>query len=365
MKKVAALLCLGLVIGGIVALSNQRGYAKVRAPEFAGDAGDWINSPPLSMKEIVRTHRLPGGQPVHAVLVDFWEYTCVNCVRTFPYLKSWNERYAKAGLLIVGIHTPEFGFAHDKANVQAAVKRFDLPYPILVDSGYKNWQAYANQYWPRHYLINDEGVIVDDHAGEGGYRETELQIQALLKKANPSIVLPKPMAPVRDTDSENAVCYPTTPEVYAGYQRGRLSNPGGFAPDRTGTYREPSTYEDGAPVLVGRWEATPEAVIHASRNPDEFVALAYHALDAHAVIKPEDGKPLRVYVTQDGKAVEKADKGADIHYAPDGRSYITVDAPRMYDLTKNAKFGRHILRLSSDSDRFGLYSFTFGSCTVS
>jgi thiol-disulfide isomerase/thioredoxin len=334
------------------------------APDFIGGKADWINSPPLSLRQIARTHKTADGKPVHAILVDYWEYTCINCIRTMPYLKEWNRRYAKDGLLIVGIHTPEFQFAANKSNVAAAVKRFGLTYPILVDSGYKNWNAWGEHYWPHHYLLNGSGMILHDRAGEGGYRETELQIQALLKAANPGLRLPAPMSTVRDTDAEGAVCYPMTAETYAGYVRGRLGNPGGARRDVAATYTDPRRYGDGVPMLSGKWKATSQSVRHVGANPADYAALQYHALDVYAVMKPEAGKAVRVYVTQDGKSLPAAAKGGDIRFDGQHRSYITVDTARMYHVVHNPAWGHHLLRLSPQSEGLGLYSYTFGSCTT-
>ncbi len=148
-------------------------YPVVRAPEFAGEADDWLNSKPLRIRDL-------RGK---VVLVDFWEYTCVNCIRTFPYLVEWHRRYADKGLVIVGIHTPEFEFAKAKQNVQAAARRFGLTFPILVDSDYKNWEAYANRYWPRKYLIDKSGIVRYVHAGfrKGDEAEIDAHVADLLK----------------------------------------------------------------------------------------------------------------------------------------------------------------------------------------
>lgn len=350
-----------LVLAGCGAKTAEGGPV---APEFIGDKADWINSPPLSLRDMARTHKTPDGKPVRAILVDFWEYTCINCIRTMPYLKEWNARYAKDGLVIVGIHTPEFQFAGNRRNVADAVKRFGLTYPILVDSAYRNWNAWGNNVWPHHYLLTPDGVLVGDRVGEGGYRETELEIQSLLKRADPALVLPSPMSLVRDTDQEGAVCYPMTPETYAGYARGRLGNPGGYRRDKTVEYTDPGHYEDGVPVLSGAWLATPESLRHTGAGAADAAALKYRALDVYAVMKPEQGKPVRVYVTQDGKPLPKGDRGTDIREGSDGRTYLTVDEPRMYHPVHNARWGAHVLRLSPDGAGLGLYSYTFGSCTA-
>ena len=143
-----------------------------QAPEFTG-IDNWLNSPPLSMQQL-------RGK---VVLVDFWTYTCINCIRTLPYVKSWHEKYKDKGLIVVGVHTPEYPFERSTSNVQSAIKRLGIPYPVAQDNRYATWQAYSNQYWPAVYLIDKQGRVVYTHFGEGAYQETEAKIRALLAQA--------------------------------------------------------------------------------------------------------------------------------------------------------------------------------------
>ncbi|HZT42373.1 MAG TPA: redoxin domain-containing protein [Chthonomonadaceae bacterium] len=333
------------------------------APEFRGTAADWLNTAgkALSLKELIATR--------HVVLVDFWEYTCVNCLRTIPYLQEWNKRYAKDGLVIVGIHTPEFQFAKDPHNVAEAVKRLGITWPVLIDSDYHNWNAYHNGGWPHKFFINDRGLIVADHFGEGAYDRSEALIQQLLKQAHPDLTFPKVMAPVRDADKPGAVCYLQTPEMYVG-ERGAQQDQHGnldtYVPGQLGFFDDPGTHEDGKVYAQGAWRMEPESLRHGRTTTalQDYIALRYHALECNAVIKPEGDKPFRVTIIQDGKPIAKQDKGADIQYDEKGNSYIQVDTPRMYRLTANARFGSHELRLASNSPDFGLYSFTFTSCEM-
>jgi thiol-disulfide isomerase/thioredoxin len=142
------------------------------APEFSG-IERWLNSPPLSM----------GALRGKVVLLDFWTYTCINCIRTLPHVKSWHEKYKDKGLVVVGVHTPEYPFERSTANVQAAIKRFGIAYPVAQDNRYATWQAYDNQYWPAVYLIDRQGRIAYTHFGEGAYEQTEARIRALLDQA--------------------------------------------------------------------------------------------------------------------------------------------------------------------------------------
>ena len=322
-----------------------------RAPEFPKGV-TWLNSLPQTLKQL-------RGK---VVLVDFWEYTCVNCIRTLPYVKEWDRRYRDKGLVIIGVHTPEFAFAKQVNNVRKAVADFALTYPIAVDSGYKIWNAYNNRYWPAKYLIDKNGVIRYSHFGEGNYGNTEAQIQALLKEINPRVALPAVLEALRPEDNDGAVCYPVTPELYAGSLRGEL----GSRPTGSGgtLYEAPGEHEDGMIYPHGAWVQGPESLVHTRQTaaPQDYIALKYHALGANVVLKPERGKPIRLEVEQDGKPVARADRGEDIRYDSAGRSYVLVDQPRMYRLAKNAKFGTRELKLLATDEGLGLYSFTFTSC---
>jgi thiol-disulfide isomerase/thioredoxin len=336
-------------------------------PALVGTENDWLNTPdgkPLDIAELLRTH--------HVILVDFWEYTCVNCLRTLPYLKEWNRRYAKDGLVIIGIHTPEFAFAKEHANVEHAVKQLGVTWPVLIDSEYKNWQAFQNNFWPRKFFINDKGMIVADHSGEGNYDRSEELIQRLLKQANPAFKSSGVMSPIRDTDVPGAVCYPTTAELYVGArgdENNQHGNLGAYQPGVTRLFRDVPQHVDGRIYLNGAWTMDAESV-HPKGDPTPapgatttYAALTYHALGCNAVIKPEQSHGFKVYVTQDGYPVARADRGEDIKVDADGSTYLLIDEPRMYRITKNVQFGSHQLMLLPTSSSFGLYSFTFTSCS--
>jgi thiol-disulfide isomerase/thioredoxin len=354
------LLLIGAIVGGIIyarlpgpALAAERAREGPRAPEFPAGL-KWLNSPPLTVS----------GLKGKVLLVDFWEYTCVNCIRTLPYLKAWNERYANRGLVIVGVHTPEFAFAKEEANVARAVKEFGLKYPIVNDRDYAVWNRYDNRYWPAKYLFDTKGVLRYTHFGEGGYGDTEQQIQNLLREAKPAAALPKILEPIRGEDRPGAVCYPVTPELYAGYQRGQIGNPEGYTPDRTVTFKDPGAHQDGLVYAHGAWHNEAECLRHARTTPaaEDHIAIRYHALEVNCVMKPEGGKPFTVIVTQNGEPVRSTDKGADLQYDAQGRSTLRVNEPRMYRLIKNAAFGTYELKLACAGEGLGVYSFTFVSC---
>lgn len=332
---------------------------KIEAPEFPAGL-KWLNSPPLTLQ----------GLRGKVVLIDFWEYTCVNCIRTFPYLKSWHEKYKDKGLVIIGVHTPEFEFAKEEANVAKGAKKFGLTWPMVNDRDFMVWRTWGNRYWPAKYLIDAQGYVRYLHFGEGAYEVTESWIQKLLKEAKPDLDLPGYTPPVRGTDKPGAVCYPVTPELYLGWERGShagtLANREGYKPAQVVTYKDPGKWEDGLVYLQGAWKNHQEALIstRASAAPKDYLAIKYHALEVNAVIKPESGKPVKVWVFHDGKPVAQKDKGLDIQYDAKGQSYILVDQPKMYSLVKNAAFGQRTLKLAPAGPGMGIYTFTFSSCEV-
>ncbi|MCC2667666.1 MAG: Thiol-disulfide isomerase and thioredoxin [Armatimonadetes bacterium] len=340
--------------------AGATGRVKVEAPDFPGGL-KWLNSPPLKLEAL-------RGK---VVLVDFWEYTCVNCIRTFPYLKAWHEKYKDKGLVIIGIHTPEFHFAKEEPNVAKSAKQFGLTWPLIVDSDYVMWRTYGNQYWPAKYLIDQSGFVRDYHFGEGGYAATETLIQALLKEANPKVELPAITPALRGSDGPGAVCYPVTPELYLGSERGghngTLANREGYKLGKVVSYKDPGKWEDGMIYAHGPWKNTNEALIssRSGAKPQDYIGLKYHALEVNAVIRPENGKPVKVWISHDGKPVAKKDKGDDLRFDEQGRSYLLVDQPRMYNIIKNAEFGQRTLKLATGDAGMGLYAFTFVSCEVS
>lgn len=316
----------------------------------------WLNSSPLS----------PETLKGKVVLVDFWEYTCVNCLRTLPYVKAWDERYRDKGLLIIGVHTPEFEFGKKPENVKRAVERFRIRYPVVLDSNYDIWRAFGNQYWPRKYLFDARGRLRYDHIGEGSYDHTELQIQKLLLELHPDLKFPRPLKGLTHEDKPGAVCLPTTRELYVGYARGQMGNPEGYKPEQAGVYRDPGRHDEGLIYVQGAWQNEKEALRHArkSSNHGDYILIKYKAIEVNAVIKPASRKSFRVYVFQDGKPLPEADRGLDIRYDEQGRSYLPVSEPRMYRIVNNREYGTYELKLSSDSENFALYAYTFGACTV-
>ena len=325
----------------------------VRAPEFSADV-TWLQGGPLAM------HDLRG----HPVLIDFWDYTCINCLRTIPYLKEWHARYTPHGLTIIGVHAPEFAFARERGYVARAVKDLGIEYPVLLDNSYAVWDAYANRYWPAKYLVDKNGYVRAYHFGEGAYAEVESQIQSLIKEASPEADLPEIMPPLRAEDQPGAVCYRGTPELYLGYGRGRIGNSDVW-PDRAARYREELTERDGYAYLAGDWLLGKESLARPEgASGESLLYLRYAAKEVNLVVYPPRQPPGKIELSQDGQPLSAEDAGADVRFE-DGRSVIAVDQPRMYVLVNNREFGTHDLSLSTTSDGIGLYVFTFVTCVAS
>lgn len=327
---------------------------------FDGGTG-WINSPPLT----------PAQLRGKVVLVDIWEYTCLNCLRTLPYLREWYKRYAPLGFVIVGVHTPEFSFSSDPKNVEAATKKLGVTWPVVLDNNRAIWNRYGTNSWPHEYLFDQNGHRIESVIGEGNYPATETHIQAALHEANPTLKLPPIMAllPEDSYDKPGAVCYPQTDETYVGGARARI---GDAPPQTTGDsplsgmslamYYDRGSHQDGVVYLQGPWRKGQQGEGEISADSRGHVALKYHAIQVVTVMRPTGGSPVTVMVTQDDKPLAQQDAGADVKYDAQGRSYIVVDSARAYDVVMNKKWGTHDLVLAPQSSGLGVYSFDFESC---
>lgn len=266
-----------------------------QAPELIA-GGKWFNSSPLKLSELK-------GK---VVLIDFWTYTCINCLRTLPYNKAWYAKYKDQGLVIIGVHTPEFEFEHEATNVDKAIHDLGITYPVMQDNNYATWNAYRNNYWPAIYLINKDGNIVYSHFGEGDEDKTEKEIQQALGVTKP---INNP------TYSVNA----QTPETYVGSSR----------------------FEEGRFTTTGTWTIQPE---YAQSPKGGTLTFPYYAKDIYVVMKTSDGKPGRVSVNLDGKLIQT----------------ISVQDNKLYDLVKMAVAGSHSLKLEFLDENIQLFAFTFG-----
>jgi cytochrome c biogenesis protein CcdA/thiol-disulfide isomerase/thioredoxin len=287
-------------------------------PELSG-AVSWLNSPPLN-----RT-ALKG----HIVLVDFWTYSCINCLRTTPYIRAWSEKYKDSGFIVIGVHTPEFAFEKDPDNVRKAVSELGIAYPVALDNNYKVWEAFNNDYWPADYLVDTTGRIRHHQFGEGGYAESERQIQALLKErdgALPSTGLVTVTGTGAEAPSASDV---KSPETYVGYDRAEnVVSPGGLKQDVAHVYYVPKQLELNQWGLTGNWLDRTDVASLVSA-PGRIV-YRFHARDLHLVLGPApDGKPVRFRVSIDGKAPGQ-NHGVDT----DERGAGTITEHRLYQLIR-------------------------------
>ena len=334
-----------------------------RAPEFPPPDAEqygitWINTFPLTMQ----------GLRGKVVLIDFWEYTCINCIRTFPENQEWYHRYHRYGFEIIGVHDPEFDIAYSVDNVREAVQRFKLPYPVVIDDQFRIWKSYNNNSWPSRFLVDANGVVRFHRNGEGGDDAFEHAIQALLKEAHPDIQFPAEYTIPPETNSFAFSCGIPTQEMYVGDwgDRGILSNPEGYHQGKTIDYRLPSSVEDGHAVLSGRWETDRSGMIYRGKSknhqpgPDRLL-MRYHARELYSVLNVSHGRPSRLYIEQDGKWLTKTNKGVDVQFDPQGRSYIEVHRSRMYYLVANPAFGSHTVTLRPTNTGLTVNSFTFGN----
>jgi cytochrome c biogenesis protein CcdA/thiol-disulfide isomerase/thioredoxin len=308
----------------------------------------WLNSPPLT-RESLRGR---------VVVVDFWTYSCINCLRSLPYVKAWYERYREHGLVVVGVHAPEFAFEKDADNVRDAVATLAIPYPVALDNDFAIWRAFANEYWPAHYFVDAEGRVRGHHFGEGEYAASEQRIRALLMEAGRRD-LPPPLAEI---DAEG-VARPAdfarvaSPETYVGYRRAeRFVSPGGFARDAAKAYALPeAALARNDWGLAGRFTVGREKAV--AEDAGGRIAFRFRARDLHLVLGPApDGRPVRFRVTIDGRA-PAGDAGMDVDASGEG----VVREQRLYQLIRQeGDVTDRTLTIEFLDAGAQAYAFTFG-----
>ncbi len=308
------------------------------------------------------------------VLIDFWTYTCVNCIRTLPYLRDWQEKYGDIGLNIVGVHTPEFEFEKLRENVEEAIAEFDIGWRVVQDNDFLTWRAFNNRFWPAKYLIDKDGIIRYTHFGEGAYVETEEQIRDLLLDAGVNLAGIAPNTVEGPEFDERAFTGGLegnqTRELYAGLnpqffsqqpyilQSELYSNPA----DSPVEFTDPGDHINNFLYFHGMWTPTLENMRHSRNTEDleDYLVLRYNGTSVNVVLEVED-EPYRVYVTQDDAPVAEADWGVDMQQDEDGGTYLMVDKDRMYRVIESPEYSGHELKLASNSDQFTVFAFTFGS----
>lgn len=314
-------------------------------PELTGATG-WLNTPPLTRD----------GLAGKVVVVDFWTYSCINCLRALPYIRAWAAKYKDHGLVVLGVHAPEFAFEKDPANVKKAAESLGVTYPVALDSNLAIWQAFNNQYWPAHYFIDAMGRIRAHHFGEGEYDKSERIIQTLLKEAGyknvpGGVVDPNAEGALAAADENNM----QSPETYLGYGRGSNFASNTPQPDKIATYTTPYPLGANQWGLTGRWNIGEEKSVAAAAGTK--ITFYFHARDLHLVLGPGAGnKPVRFKVTLNGQAPGAA-HGEDTDAAGNG----TVTGQRLYQLIRqqggidNRTFSIEFLDPGVEA-----YAFTFG-----
>jgi cytochrome c biogenesis protein CcdA/thiol-disulfide isomerase/thioredoxin len=316
-------------------------------PSFEG-ATLWLNSAPLTAEAL-------RGK---VVVVDFWTYSCINCLRALPFVQSWYAKYKDHGLVVIGVHAPEFAFEKDAANVRRAVADLKIDYPVALDNDYAIWQAFNNQYWPAHYFIDATGQIRAHHFGEGNYDESEQIIRKLLAEAGNTSLPPPGMGSAKPVGVQAPAdeAHDQSPETYVGYKRAdNFASPGGFIQDQSHKYAAPEALKLNQWALDGSWNVDPEkAVLEAAPGK---VVFRFYARDLHLVLGPAgNGKPVRFRVTLDGKP-PAANHGADTDASGAG----TIDGQRLYQLIRQSgDVGEHLFSIEFLDSGVQAYSFTFG-----
>ena len=352
-------------------LNTSHPLEGLTAPEFTG-LESWISSDPVTLASL-------RGK---IILIDFWTYSCINCIRTLPFILEWQEKYEPLGLRIIGVHTPEFDFEKDAENVSAAVERFGIDYPVALDNDRKTWDAFGVTAWPAKYLIDAEGVIRYAEVGEGGYVAMEQTIRHWLRQAGID-VSSVPFEPEdyhldpeidragRVGDRELA----RTREIYAGYKKNlpfhRFPPPDPWVLyeqfyeglDTDVSFEDVPEHENQHLYIQGLWHVGPESLTHARATEDfeDYLAIKYNAKTVNAVLGHDGGAPYRVRITLDGIPLSPDAADTDVRFDDMGNSYLHVDESRMYRLIRTNEYEQHELQLSSNSDRFELFTFTFGA----
>jgi cytochrome c biogenesis protein CcdA/thiol-disulfide isomerase/thioredoxin len=316
-----------------------------RAPSLAG-AVEWLSSPPLSVEALK-------GK---VVLVDFWTYSCINCLRALPYVRAWAEKYRDQGLVVIGVHAPEFAFEKDPANVKRAVADLGLTYPVAIDTNYAIWRAFDNHYWPAHYFIDAQGRIRHHHFGEGDYEGSEKIIQQLLAEAGASGA-PAGIVKVAATGAQAPpdMAEVLSPETYLGFARAEnFASPGGAAQNQAHVYT-------GADLRLNEWSLSGDWTIGEERanlnRAGGAIAFRFHARDLHLVLGPgADGKPARFRVKIDGAAPGDS-AGADVDAQGEG----VVSGERLYQLVRQKGGVRYrLFEIEFLDPGVRAYAFTFG-----
>ena len=320
------------------------------APEFAGITA-WLNSEVLSMDEL-------RGRPV---LIDFWTFGCINCIRTLPHVRAWHDAYAPHGLVVVGVHTPEFQHEYVEENVRESLPSRGVIWPVAMDNGYKTWRAYNNRFWPHKFLIDQEGRIRYHHIGEGAYQETEKAIRALLAEGGTDVAhVPLTSAAIPRKVTPSPSTGPRSLFAGSGFAFGSyLGNPMGMPDDGVRVFTDDVAHDAERLYLDGRWDWVANAAL-ARPAADETarVTVPFHAQAVSVSFGASGGAPVRVLVTVDGAPIPAARRGGDVLSGPDGQTHVQVDQFRLYSILRNSSESVGELQFSIGSPGLALYAIS-------
>jgi len=314
------------------------------APNLVGIA-HYLNTTPEELTEEIKDK---------VVLYDIWTYSCINCVRTLPYITAWNDKYSDQGLLIVGIHSPEFEFEKDPKNVEMAIGKYGIKYPVVLDNDMKTWKAFENNYWPRKYIADHEGYIRYDHIGEGDYQKTEKIIQQLLEERSKSLGIEMTTnAHFVDIEEFEHSMF-RTPELYFGYKfaqnRNQLGSEEGFQPGKTISYSEPDNIDLHKFYLTGDWKNYEDSMELISETGT--IKMLYNAKEVNIVT--ENDAELEIFL--DGEPIPAEYAGKDITSV----NTLQVTEAGLYNIINSESSASHVMEINVTGEGFQIFTFTFG-----
>jgi len=318
------------------------------AEEIVNPSG-FINVNNITVAELI-------GKKV--ILIDFWTYSCINCLRTLPYLNSWYEKYKDQGFVIIGVHTPEFQFEQNYDNVFAAVQKYNIKYPVVLDNNYSTWTAYGNLYWPHDYLIDIDGFIVADHIGEGDYDVTEKNIQDALKEKNAVLNINEQISTEvsKPAGAPNVdLARVSSPEVYFGANRNSYLGNGIVNKVGVQNLTEPAQVLTNTLYLSGAWDFQNEYA--ENKDPGAKIIFRYNAKNVHFVASANENITIRIL--RDGNMLGN-ESGKDVSTI-NGSSIVTISEPRLYTLIEDPMgYGEHTLDILVENPGLHAFTFTFG-----
>ncbi len=325
----------------------------MRARELFGD--HWLNGDPVSI------NMLQGA----VVLLDFWEYTSIQCLRALPYVGEWQERYGARGLTVVGIHSPQYSFARKSDGVKRELDRLGVRYPVVLDNDGHLWAAYGARERPARFVVDMDGFLRFMYEGTGGFEQTERWIQTLLNESGVRGEMPEFIRPKHPIDTLGAVLYRATNDIPMGYLRGTLGNLEAYSPESSVAYTDQEMYVPGRIYAQGTWMQEREFLRFEGKAPDggSLTAL-YEAGEVYLVVNNAGSSPINIHLLQDGKPLTRHNAGDDVVLRASGESILPVREGRVYHIIKNHEFGEHLIKLTVSSKSLEFYELSFVSSVI-